>query len=935
MCLLWNVGVLSGLLVVVIVNTSDAGIVQQDLTGMWTVSSDARGISVPGQVPGSMYTALYYNNVTEDPLYRDNDVKLAWVGRENWTYSRTFEVSNDMVQSQSILLVAEGIDTVSTLFINGQQVATTNNMFLKYAFDVKRFVKPGNNSIRFSFQSAVDYSRKQAANYPYDVPTDCPPAVQNGECHINFIRKEPCSFSWNWGPSFPTQGIWKPIYLEGFSSAILDMATVEVMPGATGTDLFLQGPRSWLLRTKAYFNIGGDRSVSGQLQIALAKTGISETHTLTLSADRNWVEFDIVVPQSANVKRWWPNGYGDQPLYDVIFTFTSNDGDVTTLTRRVGFRTVELVEDPVSADPEQGLTFYFRVNGLPVFMKGANWVPADSFQERITRDSLRAILTHATDAHMNCFRVWGGGVYESEAFYDLADELGILIYQDFMFSDSHYPSDPEFLDNVHREVTYQVRQLMHRPSLLIWSGSNENEKHLREPKWNMQNFTLYYEDYIKLYIDTVRAAVWSENPSRVYLVSSPSNGREEAMEGYAANNSESEFFGDVHFYIEYGNVWIPETFPIPRMASEYGIIAWCNYDTLVGAFEATDMAFNSSVALGRQHYGYGNFAMINQTTYHLDLPPRSRPEPQRFRDFIYISQINQAMAHKTQTEHYRRQQSAVRHDGRGLTMGAIYWMLKDIWQAPSRASLDYSGRWKMMHYYAARFFAPLLVSPYMDGSDVNIFVVVDQIPTMDVRDPDTQRLRFEPLTDLKVIMKDTADKDTVLDLISKGERATSGMLTVEMYSWHSFTPLRQWTVPYKLNTTAESVFRQDVDSMMTEAGCTSSTECFIYTFLGDPDDGINNWIYLAELKDSNLPSTTVTITTVSQISPREFTITLTTDAIAPFVWLEAGSMMGRFSDNGFLLVKMTFTVTFTAWRDDVDSHTLRSQLSVLSLMDVY
>ncbi|KAK7109880.1 hypothetical protein V1264_013841 [Littorina saxatilis] len=322
--------------------------------------------------------------------------------------------------------------------------------------------------------------------------------------------------------------------------------------------------------------------------------------------------------------------------------------------------------------------------------------------------------------------------------------------------------------------------------------------------------------------------------------------------------------------------------------------------------------------------------MQNEASVHLTIPPESTPDPKRFRDMIYLTQINQAMSIKTESEHYRRHQSSVLPDGRGLTMGALYWQLNDIWQAPTWASIDYSGRWKMLHYYAVRFFSPLIVSPYMDGSDVNVYVIMDQIPTVQVRDPDTQRLRFEP--ERKV--KDGRHDD--LGLLSKVEAAITGTVTVEVYSWGSFSPLRKWTNSYQLNTTAESVFRQNANSMMTEAGCTSSTECFIYTFLNNPADGVNNWIFLAEPKDSHLRKAHVTIVGVDQAqdSLREFNITLTTDAIAPFVWLEAGSVFGKFSDNGFIIITPTATVKFMA-SQDVDLNTMKQQLSVRSLVDIY
>ncbi|KAK7109884.1 beta-mannosidase-like [Littorina saxatilis] len=911
------------------ISACGASVVRLNLTGTWTVTNPDLDITVKDKVPGSVYTALHNNDVIQEPYYRDNDVKQAWVAHANWTYTRTFTVRSEMYQRKSLLLVAEGIDTVSSVYINQQLVGTTENMFLKYAWNIRPFINSGQNTIAIHIQSATEYATQQANSYPYKVPAVFPLPETHGESHINFIRKVQTSFSWDWAPSFPTQGVWKPIYLVAFDSAVLEMATVEVVPVSDG--------ESWVLRTTAYFHVGVVQSVSGQLQITLDLTGISETYNLFLNTARNEAAFDITVPQSAKVKRWWPIGYGDQMLYDVTFNFTTSDGEVTSQTKRIGFRTVELVQEPVSADPKRGLTFYFRVNGQAIFMKGANWIPPDSFRERVTEDHIRMLLQSAVLANMNMLRVCGVGIYESEFFFDLADELGIMIFKGLVFGDALYPTDPAFLDTVTKEVTYQVRRVMHRPSILFWTGNDESEAAIDEQWVGFSNGKVYRDDYVKLYVTTLKAIVTSENPSRVYLTTTPSNGKFTEEAGYFKVDPSSELYGDVHFYGYVVDLWnAPANAPVPRFITEYGLQSWPSYHTLLPVFEEEDMSYTSPMAVHRQHHPNGTEEIESQITRHLAWPLSTISDPQRFKSIIYLTQINQAMSIKSEGEHYRRHQSSVLPDGRGLTMGALYWQLNDIWQAPTWASIDYSGRWKMLHYYAARFYSPLLVSPYLNGSDVKVYVVVDQIPTMEVRDPHTQRLRFEPMTKVKDIMRSSMGREDALGLKRKVDQRVHGNLTVQMYSWNSFTPLHQWIVPYQLNTTAEMVFRQGVDSMMTEAGCTSSTECFIYTFLNDPNDGVNNWIYLAELKDSSVPKANVTIASVQQASsPREFTITLTTDAIAPFVWLEAGSMMGRFSDNGFLLVKVTFTVTFTAWRDDVDIHTLRSQLSVLSLMDIY
>ncbi|PVD35823.1 hypothetical protein C0Q70_02792 [Pomacea canaliculata] len=827
------------------------------LNGTWTVSNQNIGLSVPGQVPGSVHTALMANDAIADPLYRDNDVKLTWIGNVNWTYSRDFEVNNSVLKSQAIQLVAEGLDTIATVYINGIMVGKSDNMFVKYTFDVKSALKPLNNSIVVSFQSAVDYAAKQAAQSQYPIPPVCPSAVQNGQCHVNFIRKEQCSFSWDWGPSFPTQGIWKSIYLTAFDSSIIEEVTVDHFEGSDG----------WTLEVRVFFNLATNTSgIGGMVELQILEVNGSEPGNMVLSSSQavmlssfsRTLSLNITLPKDYPIKRWWPNGYGNQSLYDVIVTYTSTvTGEVTTKVRRIGFRTVELVQTNVSRDPLQGLTFYFRINGLPVFLKGTNWIPADSFQERITKDRLRILLQSAADAHINSMRVWGGGVYESEDFYDLTDELGIMIWQDLMFSDALYPSNPDFLNSVTQEIQYQTRRLMHRPSILLWSGNNENEGILTQRR-SAPNYELYYDDYIKLYIDTVMTVLQQENPRRQFVPSSPSDGAETVKEGYVAQNPYSDLYGDVHFYDYNMDQWKPDGFPIPRMTTEFGLQSWCNFDTLLDVFEEEDLSYYSDQAVHREHHQGGLAQMANETFRHLNTPQDDNPV-QLFKSLIYMTQISQAMSIKTQSEHYRRHQSELLSDGRGLTMGALYWQLNDIWQAPTWASIDYSGRWKMLHYYALRFFNPLMVSPVLNGSTLDIYVVMDEIPSREVRDPVTGNLRFEPSHTYEDGGQAGEDPEDLLRLQRRLRQ--SGVVMMKIYSWSSFTPLFTWRIEYSLNTTADSVFQGDVSTLLSQAGCHNGTECFLYVHLDDVDYGLNNWLSFAELKDSSLQKAEVTVGT--------------------------------------------------------------------------
>uniref|UniRef100_K1QL24 beta-mannosidase n=1 Tax=Magallana gigas TaxID=29159 RepID=K1QL24_MAGGI len=555
--------VYSAVLLVSFISTG-AAVLTTSLNGVWTLTEkEEHNISITGQVPGSMYTALMDHKIIQDPYYRDNDIRYRWIGLADWTYSRVFNVSSEMMSMVNIKLLCEGLDTFATVTINGHLVAETNNMFVRYVMDIKPYLKLGENSISVSFKSAVKQAANLASNHSYLIPPACPFPQYKGECHINMVRKEQCSFSWDWGPSFPTQGIWRNIYIESFNTTAIRSFTAETLKDTDG---------SWVIDTEVLLDVPEGETVEGSVKIRFDVTGMGskQVHTLTsnnnkikqrLQLDRDFVVqewwpngygaqhlYQLYAPfmEDFVVQEWWPNGYGAQHLYQLYAFFSSSDGSTISAKKlTIGFKTVELVQDFVSGDPKQGRSFFFKINGVPIFLKGSNWIPADSFLERVTKERLRNLLQSARDVHMNSIRVNGIGVYESEDFYELADELGILIWQDLMFACAMYPTDPQFLSTVRDEISQQVKRLKSHASLLLWSGNNENEKALRQSWYNTDvNFTLYYKDYVTLYHDTIQPIVQSEDSTHPFIMSSPSNGIESLQEGFVAKEPWSELYGD-------------------------------------------------------------------------------------------------------------------------------------------------------------------------------------------------------------------------------------------------------------------------------------------------------------------------------------------------------------------------------------------------------
>ncbi|KFM71618.1 Beta-mannosidase, partial [Stegodyphus mimosarum] len=594
-------------------------------------------------------------------------------------------------------------------------------MFIRYIFDIKHILQ-SNNTIVVSFRSPVAYAEEKHNEQTlkrYVIPPTCPPPVQNGECHVNYIRKTQSSFSWDWGPSFPTQGIWKPLEIVGFDTVLI--RDVSVITHFTG-----YGPANVKSITVTVFmETATSDAISGVFGIYLnGTTLLNSKAVITPDADLlSKQTFNLNMPKNFKVKLWWPNGLGNQPLYllEVVFF---NKEEKAYKAVKIGFRSIKLVQEPIQNST--GLSFYFQVNGIPFFAKGSNWIPADSFLERVTTEYIENLLQSAKGAHMNMLRVWGGGAYETDEFYELADRMGLLIWQDFMFACALYPTDDIFLKSVAVEVTQQVRRLQHHPSLLLWAGNNENEQSISGYWWPAvkEHLEQYKADYVKLYIKTIMALVINEDPSRAFLPSSPSNGPKTVQEGWVSSDPQDVHFGDVHFYTYSGSEWDPSMYPRARFVSEYGFQSYPSFETLANVSNYKDWVYPfGDWMTHRQHHMFGNLEIGSMIGEHFILPSKTCGI-KGFKDVLYLSQITQAVAIKTETEKYRRSQSDV-INGEGKTMGALYWQLNDIWQAPSWSSIEYGGKWKMLHYYAKNFFSPLLVSPYEENGVAIASVVSD------------------------------------------------------------------------------------------------------------------------------------------------------------------------------------------------------------------
>ena len=651
------------------------------LNGQWTLKQSGKNETIKATVPGTVHTDLLAAGKISDPYYRDNEDSLKWIAATTWIYSRNFKVTDSFLRHEHILLRCEGLDTLTLIKINSRTVARTENMFRTYEFDIRQFLKTGVNTIEIKFESTLDYIQKQEAKHHIPLRK-----VPHEEVGGNWIRKEQCNYGWDWGPCLVTCGIWRPILLIGYDSVRLNDVHISqhhLFSGAVklGIDVTAETKHG--------------ASVSTMVTISQEKRAIVDSKAV-LKAGKAKISAMIKEPQL-----WWPNGMGDQPLYDVTVKLVDkNNKIIDSITRRIGLRRLCLERKK----DKWGESFRFKINGLPFFAKGADWIPADTFAPHLNHDDYLDLLQSAADANMNMLRVWGGGIYEASIFYDICDELGICVWQDFMFACATYPAfKRSFMDNVKAEAEDNIRRLRHHPCLALWCGNNELEQGWVGDKWNETQMS--WKDYSALFDRLLPSIVKKLDPERDYWPCSP----------HSPYGDRSDFnnpqWGDAHLW----NVWHGrEPFEwyrtaMHRFVSEFGFQSF-PHPTTTGSFTMPDdRNITSYIMEFHQRSGIGNSTIL---AYMLDWFRL----PKNFEMMHWLSQILQGMAMKYAIEHWRRHMPQ--------TMGALYWQLNDCWPVVSWSSIDYFHRWKALHYMAKQFFTPVLVSVVEDIAENTFSIYV-------------------------------------------------------------------------------------------------------------------------------------------------------------------------------------------------------------------
>lgn len=574
----------------------------------------------------------------------------------------------------------------------------------------------------------------------------------------------------------------------------------------------------------------------------------------------------VQLPASA-VELWWPNGKGAQPLYPVEITWTDGSSLPISISKNVAFRQVKLVQKTYSDPNNVGRSFYFEINGIPTFVKGSNWIPAEMFESRVDKKRIESLLQNAVEANMNVIRNWGGGIYQSDEFYDFCDKNGLMVWEEFMFACAMYPRDSPFLETVKEEVKYQVSRLAHHPSIFIWASNNENEGALTWYPESRANRDLFVVDQEELYVNTIRSTILQGDTSRPFLFSSPTNGviSEDPyvlMWGPVWDTR----YGDVHYY-NYDFLCTNESeFPNARFVSEYGWQSFPSYYSWKDVANPSDLSFDSPLMEHRQHHPDGNQQILAQMKRHFQLPTGKSDPIATFQDYVYLSQTVQAMCIRAQTEHYRRNKDLSYN-----TMGALYWQFNDVWQAPTWSSLEYDGRWKMLHYFVQNFFQEVLVSSFVDTTTYTVKVIND--------------LPNQVKGTLSVILYSYANSSVVKKI------STSV----------SVPALGAYSIPYQVSSL-----------MCSSEPCYNLNEVFVLLSFQDDSGKFNseNYFHFAPLSEVSLPKPKFSITNANN-NNNIIQFTVTTDEAAPFIWLES-PYPGHYSANGFWLAGQTSkTVTFT------------------------
>ena len=822
----------------------------------WEFRQHLEGLgATPGQwyraqVPGVVHTDLLRNKLIPEPFFRLNESTLQWIENADWEYRSTFQAAPDMRKRDHVDLVFEGLDGPARVYLNDNLILTAINSFREWRADIKTRLKPGANQLLVVFPSPITEGAHIAGRDIWHLQTRVA-----GE---SYLRKPAYEYGWDWGPRFVLSGIWRPVKLDVWDNAKL--ANVHIRQRDVSAEL-----AHLVVETEVECGQKTAATVSVDYEQNGKKTTVSRD--AELEAGLNHVELPVDV---AHPDLWYPNGYGKQAMYTFHARLKTRGSTQDETIVRTGLRSIVLRREL----DQWGRSFEFIVNGVPVFAKGADVIPFDSFPPRVTSPQYHRVLESAKAANMNMIRHWGGGYYETDDFYALCDELGIMIWQDFMFGNKWMPGTYDFRLNVAAEAEYQVKRLRDHPSIVIWCGNNETEESWEwhpdvTTKLGPDGIRRMWQDYLVLFSDTLARAVTRYAPETPYWPSSPSADYEDISDLYES--------GDMHDWeVWHGRVPFTDYEKVhPRFMTEYGFQSFPEMRTIESFTVPEDRTgIRTPVMLGHQKNKAGN-SIIH------DYLLRDYSEPRDFPSFLYVSQVLQAEGIKIGTEHLRRE--------RPRTMGAMYWQLNDCWPVASWSSIDYYGRWKALQYYTRRFYNDVLVSPHQENGGVAVYVVSDRTAAV------TGDLRLRVMTfDGKL-------------LIEKKQSVEVSPLSSKVYM----------QLPIEDSLVAKGI---DPTKVFLAAELTAASGVLS-----------SNLVYLAPTVQILLPP--APLTTELTKSGQEYGLKVSSPVLARSVYVSFGDIDADVSDNYFdLLPGQSASITI---KTQANEDTLRRELKVISLVDAF
>ncbi|WP_338398949.1 beta-mannosidase [Persicobacter psychrovividus] len=804
------------------------------LSQNWTLQQLGKEATYPSKVPSEVHLDLLNAGIIPDPFYGTNEDSVQWVSQQDWVYKTTFNLEDNWMDFEQIALTCEGLDTYAAVVLNGHQVITSKNMFVGHQADVKQYLKKGENKLEITFQSPLKAVKAQhdALNYEYPASNDA------AEEKLSvFTRKAPYQYGWDWGPRLVTMGIFRPISLRAYNHG--EIRDLHFQPQLNADES--------AATVHVDVEVHAVDHEFGEIEIYDQQGQLVGSVGEKLQKGTNHLSTDFKVE---NPVLWWPNGLGQQHLYEYTAKFKMLGKTVDTQSEKIGFRTIEVVNEPDSL----GESFFVKVNGKPVFMKGTNYIPQDNILPRVQKQDYVNMLTAAKEANNNMIRVWGGGIYENDQFYDLCDSLGLLVWQDFMFACTIYPGDADFLQNVKEEAAYNIKRIRNHASLALWCGNNEVQVGWDNWGWHSEfgytpeDSVKLYKDYEKLFKEVLPEMVDKYDAGRFYYPSSP-----------ISNWGDIKDFaiGDNHYW---GVWWGKKPFEsfneyVPRFMSEFGFQSFPIMSSIKRFSEEKDWQLDSPVMNTHQKSSIGNITIQ-------EYMQRDYQVPSSFSDFVYVSQILQGHGMQIGMEAQRRNMP--------FCMGSLVWQLNDVWPAASWSAIDYYGKRKAFYFTMQRAFAPQIISTETKGDQLDIYLVSDLL------EKDQGKLTLN-WVDFKGKILKSEDK-----AVKIGAQTSTKILTVDAQ------------LPKGMNP-------RDTFLKMVYTGTHGTIE---------------KVHYFTKVKDLSLPKANV-LMKVKKVS-EGFEVTLRSEVLAKDVYVDAGSIDGTFNDNFFdLLPNTPHTILFRTKEDQV------------------